>query len=144
MLGQGHETIDRIEHGRAERLLGQSLRRFRTLLDPFPVAFQSLAKQAWKVGHPVHAAVGIAGALRTAVEGPDVPDHALQQQLLELSKTVNMLLARLDQIESSTTRMAHHIGFVESVYANIKAPFHHLLNMVSRTPVHEIEMTPVS
>lgn len=50
--------------------------------------------------------------------------------------------ARLATVESSCSHMDRHIGFIESVYNAIRAPFSRVLRMVQATPtLPEIDST---
>lgn len=49
---------------------------------------------------------------------------------LILSK-LEAMEARLTRLEASAGNMDSHINFIDNLYATIKSPFHHILNMVS-------------
>jgi len=61
--------------------------------------------------------------------------------LISIDQKLNLILSKLEDldkriaaIETNTLKMDSHIDFVESVYDNIKSPFHRIMNMIQGTP----------
>ena len=48
----------------------------------------------------------------------------IEQKISKIEETIN-------KIEPNTARMENHINFVETVYDNVKSPFHLLMNKIN-------------
>tara|TARA_B100000900_G_C20190585_1_gene557698 strand:+ start:402 stop:617 length:216 start_codon:yes stop_codon:yes gene_type:complete len=52
----------------------------------------------------------------------------IEQRIIKLENSVELILTKLNEIKKDTNRMDSHISFVENVYNNIKLPFNYLMN----------------
>lgn len=55
----------------------------------------------------------------------------IDERLIKLERSVDLILEKLDKINQDTSRMDNHISFVENIYSRIKTPFHYLMNLTS-------------
>lgn len=59
--------------------------------------------------------------------------NGIIEQLNRIEKRLDTIETVLGPIRSSSTHMENHIEFVETIYDNIKMPFHYILDKV--TPI---------
>lgn len=52
------------------------------------------------------------------------------QKLNELEIKIDAMQMELKEIKGGTTKMDRHIDFVDSIYGQIKAPFHYIMEKV--------------
>ena len=66
--------------------------------------------------------------------------EAIQNRLLDIEKKFD---EKLEDINKNCHKMDEHIDFVDSVYDNIKNPFHYIMNKVSGNKVSMISTIPL-
>lgn len=55
----------------------------------------------------------------------------LSERVSSLEEKVDMILELLGGIDKNCDKMSNHINFVESIYEQIKRPFHFVMNKVN-------------
>lgn len=60
-------------------------------------------------------------------------NQSIHQKLDLILGKLNDIEQRLSNIEKHVGKMDTHINFVESIYDNIKSPFHRVMNMIQNT-----------
>lgn len=67
-------------------------------------------------------------------DGQEINMISINQKLDLILLKLDNLNRRMDTIERNVTKMDSHINFVESIYDNVKSPFHRVMNMITYTP----------
>ncbi len=66
----------------------------------------------------------------------------IEETLARIEQTLAQLSGDFDGMQVATQRMDHHISFVESVYQQVRRPFHALMDMAER--VHRGAFAPAT
>ena len=59
----------------------------------------------------------------------------ISNQLIQIQKDLDFIKSELKEIKSGTNKMESHITFVDSVYNQVKSPFHYVMDLVSKRPI---------
>jgi archaellum component FlaC len=57
-------------------------------------------------------------------------DHIIYE-LKKIREDLDFMKLEIAEIKKGTNKMENHISFIETVYSQIKKPFHYILNTIS-------------